>query len=77
MQSFLMLPMQRITRLPLLISAISSRLGGENSAEFEPCQESLEIINKLVTECNDSALIEGKIQISRQILRRIGFKPKL
>jgi len=59
MQSFLMLPMQRITRLPLLISAIFSRLD-ENSAEFEPCQESLNIINKLVTECNDSALIEGR-----------------
>ena len=46
MQSFLMLPMQRITRLPLLISAIFSRLD-ENSAEFEPCQESLNIINKV------------------------------
>ena len=46
MQSFLMLPMQRITRLPLLIGAIFSRLD-EHSAEFEPCQEALNIIEKV------------------------------
>lgn len=59
MQSFLMLPMQRITRLPLLIGAIFSRLE-ENSAEYEPCQEAMDIIDKVVHECNDSALIEGR-----------------
>merc|ERR1712223_764435 len=59
MQSFLMLPMQRITRLPLLIDAIFSRLDS-NSSEFEVCREALEIINKVVHECNDSALIEGR-----------------
>ena len=46
MQSFLMLPMQRITRLPLLIDAIFSRLDS-NSSEFEVCREALEIINKV------------------------------
>ena len=46
MQSFLMLPMQRITRLPLLIGAIFSRLD-ENSAEYEPCQEALNIIDRV------------------------------
>ena len=48
MQSFLMLPMQRITRLPLLIGAIFSRLE-ENSAEYEPCQEAMEIIDKVMS----------------------------
>ena len=47
MQSFLMLPMQRITRLPLLIGAIFSRLE-ENSAEYEPCQEAMDIIDKVM-----------------------------
>ena len=47
MQSFLMLPMQRITRLPLLIDAIFSRLDS-NSSEFEVCREALEIINKVL-----------------------------
>ena len=47
MQSFLMLPMQRITRLPLLIGAIFSRLE-ENSAEYEPCQEAMDIIDKVI-----------------------------
>ena len=46
MQSFLMLPMQRITRLPLLIDAIFTRLDS-NSSEFEVCREALEIINKV------------------------------
>ena len=43
----LMLPMQRITRLLLLIRAIFSRLDGENSAEYEPCQEALNIIDRV------------------------------
>ena len=46
MQSFLMLPMQRITRLPLLIDAIFTRLDSDSS-EFEVCREALEIINKV------------------------------
>ena len=41
-----MLPMQRITRLPLLIDAIFTRLDS-NSSEFEVCREALEIINKV------------------------------
>ena len=43
-----MLPMQRITRLPLLIDAIFTRLDS-NSSEFEVCREALEIINKVCT----------------------------
>ncbi len=46
MHSFLMLPMQRITRLPLLLDAIFNRLD-EQSAEFDNCKEALDIINKV------------------------------
>ena len=56
MQSFLMLPMQRITRLPLLIDAIFSRLDS-NSSEFEVCREALEIINKVHTILKDHILM--------------------
>ncbi len=73
MQSFLMLPMQRITRLPLLIRAIFSRLD-ESSAEFELCQEAVEIIDKLVHECNDSALIEGRRKEMLLLEQQLKFK---
>eukprot|EP00095_Tigriopus_kingsejongensis_P010586 maker-scaffold449_size167299-snap-gene-0.16 protein:Tk10586 transcript:maker-scaffold449_size167299-snap-gene-0.16-mRNA-1 annotation:"hypothetical protein DAPPUDRAFT_43086" len=54
MHSFLMLPMQRITRLPLLIQAIYNRLNSQ-SDEYSSCKEALETINKIVKECNESA----------------------
>jgi len=54
MHSFLMLPMQRITRLPLLNDAIASRLPS-GSSELATCREALELLNGLVSECNESA----------------------
>ena len=54
MHSFLMLPMQRITRLPLLTDAIASRLP-PGSSELATCREALELLNGLVSECNESA----------------------
>ena len=52
-QSFLVLPMQRITRLPLLIGAILKRLE-PNSPKYQVCEEALEIVKKVwVTyKCN-------------------------
>ncbi len=47
MHSFLMLPMQRITRLPLLMSAIFQRLRPEHHDEYEPCKQALECLNKV------------------------------
>ena len=74
MQSFLMLPMQRITRLPLLIGAIFSRLETKkaktaseadeaeaDNEDYQACQEALDIINKVCTVQNinvDSASSE-------------------
>ena len=45
-QSFLVLPMQRITRLPLLIGAILKRLE-PNSPKYQVCEEALEIVKKV------------------------------
>ena len=53
MHSFLMLPMQRITRLPLLAEAVVSRLPG-GSPHLTAAKEALHILNGLVTECNES-----------------------
>ena len=54
MHSFLMLPMQRITRLPLLTDAIKSRLPMD-SPELGTATDAMELLNNLVQECNDSA----------------------
>ena len=47
MHSFLMLPMQRITRLPLLTDAIHQRLPKE-SPEQPACAEAMNLLNNLV-----------------------------
>lgn len=44
--SFLMLPMQRITRWPLLVDAVLKRLS-EQDAEFLTCQFALATLNKV------------------------------
>jgi neuronal guanine nucleotide exchange factor len=49
MHSFLMLPMQRVTRLPLLVEAIYKGMGHSGKAEKEcqTCKGALETINKV------------------------------
>lgn len=54
MYSFLMLPMQRITRLPLLVDAIFKRLDID-SPGYQTCQETLAVLNKIVADCNEGA----------------------
>uniref|UniRef100_A0A0A1X5J7 Ephexin-1 n=1 Tax=Zeugodacus cucurbitae TaxID=28588 RepID=A0A0A1X5J7_ZEUCU len=54
LHSFLMLPMQRITRLPLLIDAVFSKVS-PNDDEYENWKMTLAIMNKIVTQCNDAA----------------------
>ena len=57
MHSFLMLPMQRITRLPLLTDAIHQRLPKE-SPEQPACAEAMNLLNNLVQvkSCLDRVL---------------------
>lgn len=46
LHSFLMLPMQRITRLPLLVDAILSQIDSiENSLEYQMCELTLASLN--------------------------------
>lgn len=54
LHSFLMLPMQRITRLPLLIDAVFSKVS-PNDDEYESWKMTLAIMNKIVTQCNEAA----------------------
>lgn len=46
LHSFLMLPMQRITRLPLLVDAVFSKLKDDDD-EFESWKMTLAILNKV------------------------------
>ncbi|XP_015233260.1 PREDICTED: rho guanine nucleotide exchange factor 16-like [Cyprinodon variegatus] len=54
MLSFLILPMQRVTRLPLLLDTICQKTQAQ-SAEYFAAVWALNAMSKLVTECNDGA----------------------
>lgn len=54
LHSFLMLPMQRITRLPLLIDAVFSKVQPDDD-EYESWKLTLAILNKIVGQCNEAA----------------------
>ncbi|KAL3268344.1 hypothetical protein HHI36_007460 [Cryptolaemus montrouzieri] len=74
--SFLMLPMQRITRWPLLLDAVLKRLE-QYDPEYGTCQYVLATINKIVNQCNEAARfkerelemlsIESKMEFSKGI----------
>jgi hypothetical protein len=56
LQSFLMLPMQRITRLPLLIDAVLTRLD-ETDDEYRTCQLVLATLNRVSAACGVPSLV--------------------
>jgi len=57
--SFLMLPMQRVTRLPLLCSALLSHLPPSHP-QLLPAQQALAALTSLVGECNEAARREER-----------------
>ncbi|PNF38631.1 hypothetical protein B7P43_G02311 [Cryptotermes secundus] len=59
LQTFLTLPMQRVTRLPMLVEAIIRRLPS-NHTERRVWSETLVQLQKIVKECNEAA---GRAQI--------------
>jgi len=56
LHSFLMLPMQRITRLPLLIDAVLTRLD-QTDDEYTTCQLALATLNKVRAACSVASLV--------------------
>ncbi|MEE6483776.1 hypothetical protein FKM82_013652 [Ascaphus truei] len=54
MISFLILPMQRATRLPLLMDTICQKIDS-STPEYEANTRALKAISKVVKECNDGA----------------------
>lgn len=70
MHSFLMLPMQRITRLPLLVDAIFHRLE-YGTPLWHQYKVALATLTKIVAECNEGARkmerMEEMLILSRQL----------
>ncbi|CAG2100678.1 unnamed protein product, partial [Medioppia subpectinata] len=74
--SFLMLPMQRITRYPLLIDAVCQQLP-ENSPILESSQKALGIVNQLVRSCNEETKKVQRMQELIEIEKLLQFKSKI
>ncbi|GIX84459.1 ephexin-1 [Caerostris extrusa] len=74
MHSFLMLPMQRITRLPLLIDAIFHRLSPDCPI-YDSCKMALATVNKLVkADCNEGARKMERMEEMLVISQQLDFK---
>ncbi|XP_055339988.1 rho guanine nucleotide exchange factor 16-like [Paramacrobiotus metropolitanus] len=76
-RSYLMLPMQRITRLPLLLSAVMKRLNSASS-EFSKYGNALAAVNKVVKDCDEGAkrcaCIEELCRIDAMLLFDVSLK---
>jgi len=75
MQSFLNLPMQRVTRLPLLVDAIVSRCE-TNSEEKASAELALKAISKLVHGANEGARKMERTEEMYFIQKMLTFKTK-
>ncbi|XP_076824340.1 uncharacterized protein LOC143470233 isoform X2 [Clavelina lepadiformis] len=63
--SFLLLPMQRVTRLPLLVTAIVNAADAVGDEEMvKKAKHTLGVVNKLVKKCNEGA---RKMQQTEQL----------
>ncbi|KAK3602432.1 hypothetical protein CHS0354_022219 [Potamilus streckersoni] len=75
MISFLLLPMQRITRLPLLVDAICHRLEPRTD-RHKSATKALELLNKLVRRCNEGAKRMQQTEQMCLIAKQLDFKVK-
>lgn len=74
--SFLMLPMQRITRLPLLIDAVLSKLTADDD-EYENWRVTLATLNRIVSQCNEAAHKCEQVYEMQYISRQIEFPSEI
>ncbi|XP_078337399.1 uncharacterized protein LOC111137825 isoform X4 [Crassostrea virginica] len=75
MISFLLLPMQRITRLPLLVDAICHRLEPD-TPKHRSAGKALDALNKVVKKCNDGAKKMQQTEQMCHLARNLEFKVK-
>ncbi|XP_004075667.1 rho guanine nucleotide exchange factor 26 [Oryzias latipes] len=75
MISFLILPMQRITRLPLLMDTICQKTP-KTSRQYEDCKTALQEISKVVRKCNEGARTMERTEMLCTINSQLEFKIK-
>ncbi|KAG9494184.1 rho guanine nucleotide exchange factor 26 [Eleutherodactylus coqui] len=75
MISFLILPMQRVTRLPLLMDTICQKTP-KDSAKYEACTRALKEVSKLVRLCNEGARKMERTEMMVTINSQLEFKIK-
>ncbi|XP_076197614.1 rho guanine nucleotide exchange factor 26 isoform X2 [Aptenodytes patagonicus] len=75
MISFLILPMQRVTRLPLLMDTICQKTP-KNSPKYENCKQALKEVSKLVRLCNEGARKMERTEMMYTINSQLEFKIK-
>ncbi|XP_061829080.1 rho guanine nucleotide exchange factor 26-like [Nerophis lumbriciformis] len=75
MISFLILPMQRVTRLPLLMDTICQKILKE-STQYEECKKALHAVSKVVRKCNEGARTMERTEMMYTINSQLDFKIK-
>ncbi|XP_077422012.1 rho guanine nucleotide exchange factor 26-like [Vanacampus margaritifer] len=75
MISFLILPMQRVTRLPLLMDTICQKTP-KDSAQYEECKKALHAVSKVVRKCNEGARTMERTEMMYTINSQLDFKIK-
>uniref|UniRef100_A0AAQ5X534 Rho guanine nucleotide exchange factor 26 n=1 Tax=Amphiprion ocellaris TaxID=80972 RepID=A0AAQ5X534_AMPOC len=75
MISFLILPMQRITRLPLLMDTICQKTP-KDSTQYEECTKALQAVSKVVRKCNEGARTMERTEMMYTINSQLEFKIK-
>ncbi|XP_053566039.1 rho guanine nucleotide exchange factor 26 [Bombina bombina] len=75
MISFLILPMQRVTRFPLLMDTICQK-APKGSPKHEACKRALKEVSKLVRLCNEGARKMERMEMMVTINSQLEFKIK-
>ncbi|XP_034161023.2 rho guanine nucleotide exchange factor 26 [Pangasianodon hypophthalmus] len=75
MISFLILPMQRVTRLPLLMDTICQKTP-KDSPQYDACKKTLQSVSKLVRKCNEGARTMERTEMMYTINSQLEFKIK-
>ncbi|XP_030072382.1 rho guanine nucleotide exchange factor 26 [Microcaecilia unicolor] len=75
MISFLILPMQRVTRLPLLMDTICQKTP-KDSPKYQACKRALKVVSKLVRLCNEGARTMERTEMMYTINSQLEFKIK-
>ncbi|XP_044008400.1 ephexin-1 [Aphidius gifuensis] len=76
LHSFLMLPLQRITRLPLLADAVLSKLSTDH-IEREDWEKVLAVLGKIVRDCNEAARNTGRIVDIENLSKKLEYSSKI